>query len=86
MDPGNQVAAQFGLRYTMPEYVRSVYQVLRGDLPKVNGDDSWTLPITSRFIIDRTGTIRAADFNPDQSIRPEPSATVDLLKNLALRS
>jgi peroxiredoxin len=86
MDPGNQIAAQYGLRFTLPEYLRPVYVAFGADLTKFNGDDSWTLPIASRFVVDRTGILRSVDANADYAIRPEASATVDVLKSLALRS
>jgi peroxiredoxin len=85
-DPGNQVAAQYGLRFALPDYLRPLYTGFGADLAKFNGDDSWTLPIPARFIIDQSGIIRSVDANADYSDRPEASATVDILKSLKLRS
>ncbi len=53
------------------------------DLPTANGDDSWTLPMPARFVIDRSGMIRAADVDPDYTRRPEPADTVAVLRSLA---
>jgi peroxiredoxin len=36
----------------------------------------------ARFVIDRAGIIRAADVDPDYTVRPEPEATVAVLKTL----
>ena len=82
LDPGNQIAAHFGLRFTLPEYLRPIYTEFGADLTKFDGDDSWTLPIASRFVIDQSGVIRSADVNADYTDRPEPSATVAFLKSL----
>jgi peroxiredoxin len=86
LDPGNKVAAQYGLKFTLPEYLRTLYKGFGIDLTQFNGDDSWTLPIASRFIVDQAGIIRSVDANADYTVRPEPSATVAFLKNLKTRS
>ena len=52
------------------------------DLAVRNGDDSWTLPMPGRFVVDRTGIIRAADVDPDYQYRPEPQKTVGDVKAL----
>jgi peroxiredoxin len=82
MDPGNQVAAKFNLRFALPDYLRPLYMAFGADLTKFNGDDSWTLPIAARFVVDQGGVIRSVDANADYTIRPEPTATVAFLKTL----
>jgi peroxiredoxin len=76
------VAAQFGLLWQLPEYLREVYRAFPLDLPKFNGDDSWTLPIPARFIIDKQGVIRGAQADPDYTTRPEPAETLEALRRL----
>jgi peroxiredoxin len=39
-DPGNEVAARYGLKYQMPEDLIAIYQQFGLDVPKHNGDDS----------------------------------------------
>lgn len=85
-DPGNQVARTFGLVYKLPDDLRKVYLGFRTDLAAYNGDDSWTLPIPARFVIDPSGIIRSADVNADYTIRPEPEATIKILRCLAEKS
>lgn len=79
-DPGNQVAKKFGLTHRLPDKLRQVYMQLGLDLPLHNGDDSWTLPMPGRFIIDKNATILSAEVNPDYTIRPEPEETLKALK------
>ena len=79
-DRGNEVAARFGLRWQLPEYLREVYRGFPLDIPKFNGDDSWVLPIPARFIIDRKGIIRSAQSDPDYTTRSEPSETLEALR------
>ena len=81
-DAGNRVADQFGLKFTMPGYLKELYLTFPNDLAKVNGDDSWTLPIPARFVVDGGGIIRWASVDPDYTKRPEPSETVAALRGL----
>lgn len=81
-DAGNRVAKQFGLVFRLADDLQQVYGTFNIDLPKVNGDDSWTLPMPARFVIDRSGIIRAAEASPDYTHRPEPADTVEVLKTL----
>jgi len=71
-DPGNEVAAAFGLRFALPAYLVDLYKGLKNDLPAFNGDASWTLPIPARYVIGQDGTILYAEVNPDHTRRPEP--------------
>lgn len=50
-DTGNQVARQFGLAYRVPGYQQEVYRRAFVNLPFVNGDDSWELPIPATYIL-----------------------------------
>lgn len=50
-DKGNQVARQFGLAYRVPEYQQEVYRRAFVNLPFVNGDDSWELPIPATYVV-----------------------------------
>jgi peroxiredoxin len=85
-DPGNDVAAAFGLRFKLPDYLIALYRDgFKNDLAVVNGDASWTLPMPARFVIDRSGTIAYAEVNPDYTRRPDPSdllPTLDRLRRL----
>lgn len=81
-DAGNAVAERFGLKFTLPDDLRQVYLKFGIDLPRFNGDDSWTLPMPGRFVIDQDAVIRYADVNPDYTVRPEPSETVGALRAL----
>jgi peroxiredoxin len=81
-DPGNRVAKTYGLVYTFPEDLKEVYLGFGVDLSKYNGDDSWTLPMPARFVIDMSEIIRYAEVNPDYTVRPEPEDAVSVLKGL----
>jgi peroxiredoxin len=81
-DPGNQVAGRFALVHTLPEDLKKIYLQFGIDLPRHNGDDSWTLPLAARFIIDREAVIRYAEVDADYTLRPDPEHTLKALKSI----
>jgi peroxiredoxin len=78
-DTGNKVARQFGLTYRVPDEQRAIYQRALVNLPFVNGDESWELPIPATYIVDSDGTVLYASANEDYTERPEPE---DILRVL----
>ena len=81
-DHGGEIAAQFGVRWTLPNYLREVHKMLGADLTQFNGEDSWTLPMPARYVIAQDGTIAYAEVNADYTRRPEPSAVLPVLEQL----
>ena len=79
-DQANRVASQFGLTINLPDDLHKLYAGFGIDLERLNGDDSWTLPMPGRFILDQKGMIISADVNPDYTIRPEPEEIIEILK------
>ena len=45
------MAAAFGLRLKLPDYLVELYKWLKTDLPSFNGDPSWTLPMPAYYVI-----------------------------------
>jgi len=80
-DAANKVARQFRLAYRVPDEQRTVYQRAFVNLPFVNGDDSWGLPIPATYIIDRDGIVLFAAASEDYTERPEPEDIVRVLAN-----
>ena len=81
-DPGNQVARQFGLVYRVPEDQQSIYRRVFINLPLVNGDDSWELPIPATYILERDSTVLYASASPEYTERPESAEIVQTLAAL----
>jgi peroxiredoxin len=71
-DPGNLVAEQFGLVYTIPDYHRAYYQSILVNIPFVNGEPSWRLPIPATYVIAKDRKILFAEAHADFRVRPEP--------------
>jgi peroxiredoxin len=71
-DAGNKVAEQFGLVYTLPEYMRDYYRSILVNIPFVNGDQSWRLPLPATYVIAKDRTVMYAQAHADFRVRPEP--------------
>jgi len=82
-DPKNAVAAAFGLKFSLPDYLVALYMDLKNDLPSFNADPDWTLPMPGRYLIGRDGTIAYAEVSPDYTRRPEPEDILTALERLA---
>ena len=78
-DAGNQVARQFGLAYRVPEEQQALYRRTFVNLPFVNGDESWELPIPATYVIGRDGRVRFASADADYTARIEPTEILDRL-------
>ena len=71
-DAGCDVAAKFGLAYSVPLYHQNYYRSILVNIPFVNGDDSWRLPLAATFVLDQDGTVRFSEAHADFKVRPEP--------------
>lgn len=81
-DAGNKVAREFGLVYRVPEYQQDIYRRVFVNLPFVNGDPAWELPIPATYILDRDYSVLYATADPDYTDRPEPLEMVQFLSQL----
>ena len=71
-DPGCALAEKFGLAYTVPEYHRAYYLSILVNIPSVNGESSWRLPLPATYVIGRNGRAAFAEAHADFRVRPEP--------------
>ena len=71
-DPGNAVAEKWGLVYTLPEYHREYYLSILVNLPFINGEKSWRLPLPATYVIARSGKVVYGEAHADFRVRPEP--------------
>ncbi|MCC2656387.1 MAG: alkyl hydroperoxide reductase/Thiol specific antioxidant/Mal allergen [Panacagrimonas sp.] len=81
-DRNGDVAASLGLRFRLPDDLKAVYSKFGIDLPTVNGDPGWTLPMPARYVIGRDGVIAYAEVNADYTRRPDPSELLPTLRRL----
>jgi peroxiredoxin len=78
-DPGAAVAEQFGITYTVPEPMQRHHRSILVNIPFINGDQSWKLPLPATFVIRQDGIIAFAQAFADHRVRPDP---VDILATL----
>jgi peroxiredoxin len=81
-DPGTALGAEFGLRFVLPEDLIAVYQQFGNDLPAINDDPAWVLPMPARYVIGVDGVIAYAEVSPDYTRRPDPSELLPVLDRL----
>jgi peroxiredoxin len=79
IDPGNKVAEQFGLVYNVPDYHRTYYRSILVNIPFVNGDDTWRLPLPATYVIATDRKVVFAEAHADFRVRPEPKETLTVL-------
>ena len=77
-----KVAERYRLVFTLPDYLRDLYKSFGNALDRFHDKPGFRLPIPARYVIDKQGTIRAADVNADYTIRPEPSETLRQLRTI----
>jgi len=80
-DPANKFARQYGLIYQVPDYQREIYRRAFVNLPFLNGDETWELPISATYILGQNGVIVYASSDPDYTARPEPAEIVQFLSS-----
>jgi peroxiredoxin len=85
-DAGTAVAAAFGLRIALPADLIEVYRQFGNDLPRINDDPAWVLPMPARYVIGTDGVIAYAEVNPDYTRRPDPSDLLPVLDRLRVGS
>lgn len=81
-DPAAGLADDFGLRFTLPDDLITVYKSFGNDLPQINDTAGWVLPMPARYIIGTDGVIVYAEVNPDYTQRPDPSELLPVLDRL----
>lgn len=85
-DEKSRVAAAFGLRFSLPDYLVELYKGFKNDLPTFNDDPAWVLPMPARYVIGADGVIAYAEVNPDYTQRPDPSELLPVLDRLRANS
>lgn len=80
-DESAAIAAEFGAAYTVPEFMQGYYRSILVNIPFINGESSWRLPVPATFVIDRNGVVIWSQGHADFRVRPDPA---DAIKSLQL--
>jgi len=80
-DPGLQTAASFGLAYSVPAYHQKHYRSILINVPFMNGEPSWQLPLPATYVIRADRKIAFARAHADFRVRPEPQDVLAALQS-----
>ena len=81
-DVCNKVAWQYGLVMDVHPQLRDYYLQWGFNLPELNGDDSFELPLPATYVIGTDGVIHSAYINKDYTQRMEPKDILQALQTL----
>ena len=81
-DFGSKILEQLGVVYELEDSIVELYKGFGIDLDRFNNEDSWRLPLPGRIVIDRNGVVQSVELSTDHAERPEPTETLEILKNL----
>ncbi len=68
-----RAARAFGVAFELPAELVALYRQVGNDLPVLNGNGLWMLPIPATFVVNTQGRISFAHVEADYRERAEPS-------------
>ena len=80
-DSALQAAEKFGIAFTLPPELVELYGSVGNDLPTINGNGQWVLPIPATFAFDAEGKVIYRHVESDYRLRAEPQTVIDLVRN-----
>ncbi len=78
-DAGCAVAEQFGLVWSLPDDLRRYYLGILVNIPFINGDENWKLPLPATYVLGPGGKVLYAEAHADFRVRPEPEDVLRVL-------
>ncbi|WMT79455.1 peroxiredoxin-like family protein [Bradyrhizobium sp. Ash2021] len=82
-DVRNSIARKFGLVYSLPEELRAALRSNGKELPGINGDESWELPVPATFVVDGDRRVVFSFVEIDYRRRLAPEDLVSALRSIA---
>ncbi|WAC75749.1 peroxiredoxin-like family protein [Roseateles sp. SL47] len=67
----------FGVAFELPPQLIELYNRVGNDLPVLNGNGRWVLPVPATYVIDREGRVIFAHIEADYRERAEPVLVLD---------
>jgi peroxiredoxin len=72
-DSALEAATAFGVGFELPPALVDLYSRVGNDLPVLNGNGRWVLPVPATYVIGRDGRIAFRHFDVDYRERAEPA-------------
>jgi peroxiredoxin len=79
-DSSLDAANGFGIAFTLPPELIDLYASAGTDIPVLNGNAQWVLPIPATYVIDQTGRIRYAHVEMDYRERIDPQSVIAIIE------
>ncbi|MFG1420309.1 peroxiredoxin-like family protein [Roseixanthobacter liquoris] len=81
-DVGNAVAATYGLVCELPPQLREAYARNGIELPQINGEARWRLPVPGTFVVAPDGRVLMSYVDADYRNRLDPEEILNVLADL----
>lgn len=81
-DSSLAAANAFGIAFELPPELVELYSKAGNDLPTLNGNGQWVLPIPATFVFDAVGNLTFRHVESDYRRRAEPAQVIETLLNL----
>jgi peroxiredoxin len=82
-DSALSAAEAFGIAFTLHPELVDLYTTFGNDLPELNGNGKWVLPLPATYVIDRNGRIVFAHIDADYRERAEPADVLSAVAKVA---
>jgi len=84
-DTNLAAADAFGIAFTLPPELVEYFAEIGTDIPVLNGNGLWVLPVPATYVIDTQGIIVYAEVEPDYRRRPNPADALRVLAKTSSR-
>jgi len=81
-DSSLAAAKAFGVAFALSPELVELYASVGNDLPTLNGNGQWVLPIPATYLFDASGRVVFAHVESDYRRRAEPQDVLNRLKPL----
>lgn len=78
-DSGLAAATAFGIAFELPKELIDLYGSVGNDLPVLNGNGRWVLPLPATYVVGHDGKVLYAHVEADYRMRAEPSDVLGVL-------
>ena len=75
-----KLARAFGVAFTLPPELVELYGRVGNELPLINGNGVWELPVPATYVIDQDGRVAFAHIDADYRERAEPDQVISVVE------
>lgn len=79
-DSSLAAAHAFGIAFELPPELVALYSKVGNDLPTLNGNGQWVLPVPATYVFDAAGVVIYRHVEVDYRQRAEPLAVIEALR------